>query len=294
MTGLSLYSWFRSSYLSLPLPSFIFLLALVAPFSNFAALRYFLSRLRSGSGSGSRNGSGSATLGLAPEILGIVAVLEAVLVTLASAQLPSSPAGARTCRLERQWQLMFQHRQGAPIRRIQNALRCCGLRSTHDRAWPFPGGTHGVHACEEILSRRDSCLRPWERQAATLLAIATAIGAIGLLSKVNLTNPFPPPSQLLSKPPPPFIRQQLGGIMANDFVQAVVLVTLRIWAGNLPGAARATNRAGLPGRMIAEGRNREQVTEPFRDDVEDGEENAQSSGRRAIGRTEEQMPSHHV
>ncbi len=179
LTGLSLYAWFRSSYLSLPLPSFLFLLALAAPFSNFAALRYFLGRLRGG------GSSGSATQGLAPEILGIVAVLEAVLVTLASAQLPSSPAGARTCRLERQWQLMFQHRQETRIRRIQNALHCCGLRSTHDRAWPFPGGAHDVHACEHMLARRDSCLGPWERQAATLLAIATAIGAIGLLSKVN-------------------------------------------------------------------------------------------------------------
>jgi hypothetical protein len=58
------------------------------------------------------------------------------------------------------------------IRAIQDALNCCGLRSTVDRAWPFRDARHEVTACQEAFGRARSCFEGWrgaERRVAGVI-----------------------------------------------------------------------------------------------------------------------------
>lgn len=62
------------------------------------------------------------------------------------------------------------------IRSIQDKFRCCGLRSLHDRAWPFKDRTHGDNACELQLGYQSSCFAPWrEKQQNTSWMIFAAV-----------------------------------------------------------------------------------------------------------------------
>lgn len=74
------------------------------------------------------------------------------------------PNSIFSCRLEQQWQSFFQARDATAIRAIQDTFRCCGLRSIHDRAWPFKDRDHGDNACELQYGYRQSCLVPWGSQ----------------------------------------------------------------------------------------------------------------------------------
>lgn len=86
-------------------------------------------------------------------------MLDTVLVTLASASL--SPE-TLNCAIERRWRFLFTTKNEDAIRKIQDALDCCGLRTTVDQAWPFQG--RGVEAteCVERTGRRRACEAGWE------------------------------------------------------------------------------------------------------------------------------------
>ncbi|OKO91123.1 hypothetical protein PENSUB_13112 [Penicillium subrubescens] len=51
-----------------------------------------------------------------------------------------------SCNLDQQWQGFFQSKNSHAIRSIQDELQCCGLKSLHDRAWPFKDQSHGDNA----------------------------------------------------------------------------------------------------------------------------------------------------
>lgn len=74
---------------------------------------------------------------------------------------------------------MFRAKDAASIRRIQSAFQCCGLRTTRDRAWPFPDANHDAGACVQSFGHSVSCLDGWrgeERRAAgMLLAVAVLV-----------------------------------------------------------------------------------------------------------------------
>jgi hypothetical protein len=80
------------------------------------------------------------------------------------------------CSLDQQWQALFQSKNSQAIRAIQDKFRCCGLRSLHDRAWPFKDRNHGDNACELQLGYQRSCLAPWRgyQQSTSWMIVAAA------------------------------------------------------------------------------------------------------------------------
>lgn len=114
-------------------------------------------------------------------------VISTILATIALAYL--FPDRILSCNLEQQWQGFFQSKNSHTIRSIQDEFRCCGLRSLHDRAWPFKDRDHGVNACELQLGYQRSCFAPWrERQqsaswtvfAAAVLVFVVRVGLLKL------------------------------------------------------------------------------------------------------------------
>lgn len=84
------------------------------------------------------------------------------------------PTSLFTCSLERQWQYLFQIKDDQAIRAIQDTLRCCGLNSVRDRAWPFHSNSTDAGACVRTQGWNIRCLEPWQRQEST------AAGMVGL------------------------------------------------------------------------------------------------------------------
>ncbi|KAL4745727.1 hypothetical protein BDW72DRAFT_207950 [Aspergillus terricola var. indicus] len=86
--------------------------------------------------------------------------------------------------LEGQWQTLFQQKNAHAIRTIQDRFQCCGLRSVHDRAWPFKNRTHGDNACELQMGYRRACIEPWSesQRGASWMVFAAVVG--GLLVKI--------------------------------------------------------------------------------------------------------------
>ncbi|KIW79213.1 hypothetical protein Z517_05825 [Fonsecaea pedrosoi CBS 271.37] len=86
------------------------------------------------------------------------------------------PSDLLSCSIESQWVSLFRAKNEDAVRGIENALRCCGFNSLHDRAWPFPSHDVDVTACERTLGYTRRCVDPWRNQeqvAAGLLALAS-------------------------------------------------------------------------------------------------------------------------
>ncbi|KAL1989269.1 hypothetical protein VTN96DRAFT_31 [Rasamsonia emersonii] len=112
----------------------------------------------------------------------------AVIATLAASYIFPSGSTADTCHLEETWQSYFRAKNADAIRTIQDALRCCGLRSIHDRAWPFKDATHGDDACAVQLGYRQSCLDPWSEVEKSTAWMVFVAAALAWLIKLGLTH----------------------------------------------------------------------------------------------------------
>ncbi|KAH6621507.1 hypothetical protein B0J18DRAFT_491780 [Chaetomium sp. MPI-SDFR-AT-0129] len=90
-------------------------------------------------------------------------LLLTVLATLFTSPLTTGPAFT-TCTLSTQWQSLYSSKNEPAIRAIQDILGCCGFRTTHDRAWPFPSGQNGDKGgtCEREFRRDRACQDGWE------------------------------------------------------------------------------------------------------------------------------------
>ncbi|OAG38000.1 hypothetical protein AYO21_07722 [Fonsecaea monophora] len=95
------------------------------------------------------------------------------------------PSDLLSCSIESQWVSLFRAKNEDAVRGIENALRCCGFNSLHDRAWPFPSHDVDVTACERTLGYTRRCVDPWRNQeqvAAGLLALASLFNWILLVT----------------------------------------------------------------------------------------------------------------
>ncbi|KAK4464643.1 hypothetical protein QBC42DRAFT_262968 [Cladorrhinum samala] len=124
-----------------------------------------------------------------------------ILTTLHSSNLASARTGAQgpgspPCSLEARWAKMYSAHDADGIRRIQDALDCCGLRSTKDRYWPFPHGgppappqnppkKNDPGQCATQFKRSQSCLVPWSREMKRVqageLGAVLAVGVVQVL-----------------------------------------------------------------------------------------------------------------
>lgn len=83
---------------------------------------------------------------------------------------------------------MFRAHNAGAIRRVQDALECCGLNSIKDRAYPF--GKIGPSSCAETYGRSRSCRGPWMAAMQTNAGVDFGVViAVGLL-QVCSSTPF--------------------------------------------------------------------------------------------------------
>lgn len=123
-----------------------------------------------------------------PVKLVVLTSLCAILVPLISAAVSAVfafPSDLRDCSSEKQWARLFQQKDEAAIRSVQDQLRCCGFNSMHDRAWPFPSRDNDARACERMQGYVIPCVGPWAQQAwiaAVLGGFASILNAIVVVS----------------------------------------------------------------------------------------------------------------
>lgn len=82
---------------------------------------------------------------------------ETVIGTLATTHIV--PPSSLLCGLEERWTQLFKNKDATSIRAIQDALSCCGFRTTRDRAWPF--ANQHPSTCSATFNRSVSCLGAW-------------------------------------------------------------------------------------------------------------------------------------
>ncbi|KAJ5873625.1 uncharacterized protein N7473_013184 [Penicillium subrubescens] len=116
----------------------------------------------------------------------IQTVISTIMATLALAYL--FPDRILSCNLDQQWQGFFQSKNSHAIRSIQDELQCCGLKSLHDRAWPFKDQSHGDNACELQLGYQKSCFASWREQQQNKSWMIFAAIIFGFAAKMALAH----------------------------------------------------------------------------------------------------------
>lgn len=114
-------------------------------------------------------------------------VLTTVMATVVLAYI--FPENILLFRMEQQWQSYFESRNPDPIRRIQDQFRCCGLRNTNDRAWPFKDHNFGEDTCQLQFGYQDSCLAPWSKMQRFSLWVVFTAAVLIWASKVSFFIP---------------------------------------------------------------------------------------------------------
>ncbi|KIH94025.1 hypothetical protein SPBR_05980 [Sporothrix brasiliensis 5110] len=169
---MSAWSWL---YLYPVVP--VTVLAIVLPVVSFASTIVLPAALTADDGSNNNNSSSGRVLVFARRrpllVASLVQALNAgqVLLAVVLAVLfleRTAPSAVRACVVGTAWQHLFATKNAAVVRRIQDALDCCGFNSVRDRAWPFAedigrggGGGGGGAACAERFGRTQACAAPW-------------------------------------------------------------------------------------------------------------------------------------
>jgi len=112
----------------------------------------------------------------------VILIYSSVVITLLGTHV--APASDLLCGLESRWKKMYSNKDNA-IKEIQDALQCCGLMNSHDRAWPFPDKTHKATACEERFERTTGCIQRWRGEEQRVGGIL--MGVVGLVVIWELT-----------------------------------------------------------------------------------------------------------
>ncbi|BCS20507.1 uncharacterized protein APUU_20939S [Aspergillus puulaauensis] len=165
--ALGALAWARTTSSFLPLPTWIPALATLLPILTplvFAGTRLLFN-------------TASHRLTQPIQILNhIHTILLTAIATIALSYI--FPGNILSCHLEQQWQTYFHNKDAHAIRAIQDQYQCCGLRSIHDRAWPFKGNDNGDNACELQFGYRQSCMVPWRgvQEGTSWMVFAAVLG----------------------------------------------------------------------------------------------------------------------
>lgn len=165
----------------LPLPTWVPAIAtLISPITILAmiATRYFFRPSNNETAQTSRWSTISNILNQ------IHTIILTIVATVALAYL--FPDRILSCNLDQQWLDFFRSKDSQAIRSIQDEFRCCGLRSIHDRAWPFKDRNHGDNACELQLGYQRSCFAPWREHQQQTSWMVFAAAVFVLVAKVGL------------------------------------------------------------------------------------------------------------
>jgi hypothetical protein len=166
------YALFRLETLSLPIPTAIGVMTILVPFLAAAVIQRAIAAAR---GVGPR----PAWLGT---LVFTLSVLETVLATLAGSHL--IPVSGLRCALDDRWQTLFQAMNGNAIRRVQDALGCCGLHSLDDMSWPFPANSTDARTCAALTGRTRSCFLQWRKEEQGVAGMVLVVVVMAFVWKV--------------------------------------------------------------------------------------------------------------
>ncbi|KAK0634365.1 hypothetical protein B0T17DRAFT_611390 [Bombardia bombarda] len=173
LVGIAIYEHINTTTLSLPIAPALTILTILLPLiatANAISLPYLAAaathhQIKQTSSTGSATTTTALQrLPLLPATLqALQLILTTILATLFLSDLLPSPI--RACLLERRWSALWQSHDATAIRRIQDALDCCGFRSVKHMAWPFPQGSNPGEQvdCATRYGRTEACAVPWER-----------------------------------------------------------------------------------------------------------------------------------
>ncbi|KHN94413.1 protein-tyrosine phosphatase [Metarhizium album ARSEF 1941] len=178
--GVALYEHIYSTTLSLPISPAVTIVTALLPLAA-ATNMFFHPRL-------ARSDRHPARL-LGQALQGGQAILTTVLATILFSNI--LPSAARDCLLSTVWQRLFSGHDAASIRRIQDALNCCGFHTVRDRAWPFPN-QHTSQQCAETYKRDMACIQPW--RAALQMNSGIGFGVVLFIGIIQIAS-------LISRPP---------------------------------------------------------------------------------------------
>jgi hypothetical protein len=112
----------------------------------------------------------------------ILLALSLVLLSLALDCITSPAIQSYT--LHDRWTKLFQTKNAQAMRRIQDAMDCCGFRSSRDMAWPFEDKDHGARACEVEFGRMKGCETGWAGKERAMMVAMVVIGGFGVICDV--------------------------------------------------------------------------------------------------------------
>lgn len=141
------------------------------------------------------------------------AILTTVLATLFLSHVVPSPI--RKCILSTTWQRLFSAHDAESIRRVQDALNCCGFNTVRDRAWPFPNNERSTQ-CYEMYGRTTPCSEPWRMALQRNAGLESGIVLIVAVSQVSYSE-FP------------WRRDWKGFHAVNETTQIVMLVLVEVF-----------------------------------------------------------------
>ncbi|KAK0737283.1 hypothetical protein B0T21DRAFT_161028 [Apiosordaria backusii] len=180
LTGLTIYEHLTTTTLSLPLSPTLTILTILLPLFSLLT-----TSVTSFSLSPHRNRTSKPLFPLLSNLFQFI--LTIILTTLYGSTLTTRYT---PCALETKWKDFWTSHDSNRIRTIQDALNCCGFRTTKDMAWPFPSGKNGgdVMTCERQFGRHTPCAGVWEDQlnktAAVELGVVVLVGVVQILSLV--------------------------------------------------------------------------------------------------------------
>ncbi|KAK5997968.1 hypothetical protein PT974_00336 [Cladobotryum mycophilum] len=146
--------YFHSSSLSLPIGSATTILTALLPIGSLINAFIYPSVLQAAHSSTNRLQQLSPTL-----LQALQAIFTTILATLLSQDIVPSPTVE--CLIDNGWSSMFKAHDGESIRRIQDTLKCCGLRTVQDKFYPFITKTSNI-TCVEAYGYTQACRGPWK------------------------------------------------------------------------------------------------------------------------------------
>jgi hypothetical protein len=162
------YAYTQIRFLNLPIPLSLALFTVVLPFITGITVQGSYGLIRRTSDTGPYQ----LTIPLIA-VIGFQLIYETVVATLALTHI--LPPSALQCGLESKWYQLYNAKDGAAIRAIQDAFNCCGFNSVRDKSWPFGQPS----TCAATFNRNQPCVGSWRRaeqiNAGLLLLVAVTV-----------------------------------------------------------------------------------------------------------------------
>ncbi len=172
------YAYSNIYTLSLPIPKALTVLTILLPLFAFLSTQSVYLLLK----------RSSKTLTL--PILGLLAlqlVYETAITTLALTHI--LPPSSLTCGLHDRWQELYRTKNAAAIQEIQNALKCCGLNSVVDMAWPW-SVNNKASTCSQRFGRKESCFAGWRKSEQNNAGLLVLVAVVVFGMKVGFSLPL--------------------------------------------------------------------------------------------------------